>query len=340
MIDRRCFCLSALAALSACVSRVDEKYIRAPAGPDEGPFSLEYRGVGTIILRAKTAADEHVGIVVPTVPFDRDDAAYVLELESVAKLDVMILCSLHGHWDHSNHLDLFARLLKPGGQAVLIADDSRALRSRVARADIYTRITPGSEPITLPLFAGRAELSLRFVVQGLRGDGHAAHYGSGKRCGPRHPHCGTYLLPSPPRTLCLLATISIGNREFTVFVNDAASAYVSQAVAQAVAQELVGPVDLALIAAPDAHLAYGYPDELLEVLDADAVRWVHWEDFVGHPKNSRDRLESGADAHTGGPRVLSEQTIEALQHLCGEENGCFLPHRHREFFAGRWVCGH
>ena len=335
MIGRRIFCVSGLATLAACAVTVDEEYIRRPDCSDHGPFSLEYRGVGAIILRGKTTYDEHVGIVIPTVPIRRKSAIHVLELDAVTKFDAMILCPLHGHWDHTNHLDLFKALLKPGGRAILIADDSFSLRRRKAHAGVYTRVAPRREPITFELFGKRVALSLRFPLQGIRGDGHAAHLGPGTLCGPRYPHCGTYLLASPARTRCLLATISVENREFTMFANDAASAY----VAQTVAKEHLGTVDLALVAAADAQLADGYPSELLDVLDAQAVRWVHWESFVGAPENARDRMDSGGAARTGGKIVLSAKTIKDLHGLCTDkEKGCFLPHRHHESFPGRWVC--
>jgi len=287
--------------------------------------------VGTLIFKAH-ASEGSVGLVIPTVPKFVGTAEYVLDLAHVTQVNHLIVCVLHNHFDHAHHLQLFKdQLLLPDGRAILVADSGGAIDHRASGAKKYQERVSPAAGLSCSFFDGEVSVDLRFVSQGKKRKGHASHLGSGRSCSATKPHCGAELVPSPDDTHCLFADLRVGSQTFNVFVNDAASAY----VADALPADLCAPrrrCDLASIAIPDAHLAWGYPANLLAKLDPRAVRWVHWEEFMFRPRNARRRIdEPTRPLRTPGQLALPLRVVEEAAGV--GVPSCFVQHGGIEYFG-------
>lgn len=305
-----------------------ERLQRHQCGRDRGqaaPFSVESRGVGSIIIRARSRHGV-VGVVVPIVPKSRRKADYTLDLGDVREedqLDHLFVCVLHNHWDHGKNLQLFQSLAKDPSKSILIAGRDGKIDKPSWGGAYENRILPSVGQVTNTLLDGSIECSLTFVLQGEGGCGHANHIGTGKTCSATKPHCGARLLPSPDQTYCLIGEISNEDQTFTFFVNDAASAH----TADAIPASLRAPntrYDLAMVAIPDGHLAYGYPNDLVAALEPDELWWIHWEDFIFRPKYARKRVERGKAPRTAGQLALPLDLVDDALDLA--KGSCFPGH--------------
>jgi hypothetical protein len=335
MLRRDLLRIFALApALAACRQRATIETIqRNLCHPEEGgsrPFSIMSLGVGTVLICAHSPKGT-VGVVIPTVPKRLEAAKDTLGLSALgSQLQRLYVCPLHNHWDHASHLDLFRDLLADGGRVTLIASagDGMIDDDVSGAAEYCDRREPPVDPINESLFMGEVRLSLNFVLQGHGDYGHAAHIGSGRRCNPKRKHCGSALLRSPERTYCLIGELFVGNSRFGFFVNDAASSYILDSVPS----RLRAPnfsYDLALIAIADGHLAFDYPEDVIETFEPTEIWWIHWEDFIFRPRNATQRQSEERRPRTAGQLALPIDLVVSASERPGS---CFAQHRSVVYF--------
>ncbi|NVB37438.1 hypothetical protein G6O69_06315 [Pseudenhygromyxa sp. WMMC2535] len=296
--------------------------------PSQTAFTLYTRGVGTNILHIASSQNS-LALVIPKGVRGKGRNMRLLDLDALPEVDTLIVCPLHDHYDHTANLGgLRGGLLNPGSNHAMLCGTKKVLRRK--GADLYYRHEIAGAQSKLETSIPGISITLEFYRQGERGESHAPHWGAGKNCSVSNRHCGMRLPVRSVEAYALLAHFRVetadGPQEFTLFANDAASGFVAGNLPDAL------PVcDLALVAVADAHLAYGYPEELLEKLAPAEVRWTDWEGYFWDPMHA---LKTNEAPKTGGPAIMPLGAVEDL-----EGQGCFVRHGHVESFAGRPASG-
>lgn len=292
------------------------RYADAPAEGDE--VLVQYLGVGTVVVsRGDTA------FVFPTTLRYPGPSAAVLKPANELRFRRIFVIPLHGHYDHANDPQVFGDTFGTSEAEVTVLGNreavARARRTALGRAGEGWVIEPvapvagrrnlrfvelsDEEAGDFELRAGTGERwELRFTFQE-----HAPHKGASGKAGPERPLSG-YTVPLLPGRCgpvrSALLTAWSGERAFRVFVNDAATS----ARAPGVPAD-PGRVDLAVLTAADAHLAWDYPRATLAALAPRQVWWGHWEEFVFHGRAAETR---DVGPLVGGPGVLDLGVLAGL----------------------------
>lgn len=292
------------------------RYVDAPGLQDE--VLVQYLGLGTVVVsRGDTA------FVFPTTLRRPGPASAVLKPANELRFRRLFVIPLHGHYDHADDPQVYGELLGTAEVEVTVLGNpeaiTRARRTARARAGRGWALEPAApapgqrklyfvelsdeEAGDFELTAGTGERwELSFTFQE-----HAPHIGAPGRAGPTRPLAGLTIPVLPGRcgrVRSALLTAWSGARAFRVFVNDAATSARAPGVPEA-----PGRVDLAVLTAADAHLAWGYPQATLAALTPRQVWWGHWEEFVFRGRAAETR-ESGP--LVAGPGVLDVEVLAAL----------------------------
>lgn len=293
------------------------RYADPPDAQDE--VLVQYLGVGTIVVsRGDTA------FVFPTTLRHPGAAAAVLKPANELRFRRIFVIPLHGHYDHANAPQVFGERFGTSEAEVTVLGNPEAVerarrtaRARAGQAWVIEPATPvagrrnlhfvelsDEEPGDFELRGGTGERwELRFTFQE-----HAPHLGAPGRADADDPLSGITIPFLPGRcgkVRSALLTAWSGERSFRVFVNDAATS----ARAPGVPAD-PGRVDLAVLTAADAHLAWDYPRATLEALAPRQVWWGHWEEFVFHGRAAETRERGPL---IGGPGVLDLGVLAALE---------------------------